>query len=88
MKYLSEISIDNTSAQANQAFVWKISWQYFGFGNKVEYIFKKKIISWSARSADQNISQSRSADQVKSVGDIKSVIYIKSAHLDKIRSKD
>ena len=34
IKYLPEISIDNTSAQANQAFVWKISWQYFD--NKVE----------------------------------------------------
>ena len=30
VKYLFERSIDNTSDRANQAFIKKISWQYFG----------------------------------------------------------
>ena len=33
IKYLSERSFDSTLARANQAFIWKISWQYFDFGN-------------------------------------------------------
>ena len=35
INYLSKRLMDNTSAQDNQAFVWKISWQYLGFRNKV-----------------------------------------------------
>ena len=77
-----------SSIYHNWAFAWKINWQYFGFGNKVAWNFKKCNFS-TKKLVDQPYEQIRSADQVK----LNFKISKKSAHhpdqpYDQIRSAD
>ena len=69
---LSERSTNNTLAQANQVFVWKINWQYFAITylkdqrtmknlSQMKYLPKIKyllaIMSLSERSADNTLAR-------------------------------